>query len=87
MRKKPKTKPKKEPLCMMIISIHQNNSLNPSDIYESYNTVVADESNFPIFFATNITRKLKIVMKKIELCMPCCIFIINFLFCRMTKRG
>lgn len=38
---------KKEPLCMMIISIHQNNLLNPSDIYESYNTVIADEFNFP----------------------------------------
>lgn len=72
MRKK-----KKEPLCMMIISIHQNNLLNPSDIYESYNTVIADEFNVPYFFATNITRKLKIVMKKIELCMSCCI---EFLF-------
>lgn len=57
----------------MIISIHQNNLLNPSDIYESYNTVIADEFNVPYFFATNITRKLKIVMKKIELCMSRCI--------------
>lgn len=71
----------------MIISIHQNNLLNPSDIYESYNTVIADEFNVPYFFATNITRKLKIVMKKIELCMSCCIFIINFFFCRITKRS
>lgn len=37
----------------MIISIHQNNLLNPSDIYESYNTVIADEFNVPYFFATN----------------------------------
>lgn len=65
-------------MCMMIISIHQNNLLNPSDIYESYNTVIADEFNFPYFLATNITRKLNIVMKKIELCMSC--FHYQFLF-------
>lgn len=71
----------------MIISIHQNNLLNPSDIYESYNTVIADEFNFPYFFATNITRKLKIVIWRKLNCACHVVFSLSISFSAEWPRG